>query len=511
MSDKTTDSEKKVKKPSFRVIIVASVIILISIISGICFYWGVASYYKEIRTNNLNRGISFIEKGEFSHAVSFLRRAHDQGDLDALAYLTWIECSRGNYAVALDYARLATKLQIPSAFEVMGDLSILGYGQAIGVDAAISFFEQGAALYGDDGPKELRGMIDRALPLAENITDYRKLVIKAMHFDDPKAFLRVGDMLFLGDGVGVNPSSAINNWQKAQVLGLNEANTRLAGAYFYGYGVNQDIKKAVDCYSKAATGGDAIAYYSLGLITLRNDNKNPENIKEASELFKRAMLLNYAPAASALALLEGGDLDKLNQIQLQSVVQWFKLAYTNHDETGSLFYALMLASGIGVEKDYDRALSIIYDGVKLGSIASSDILKTLSQGKDPKVLLKQAYSLSYNVLLGEISFFEGAPEASSIYHDDKEHGYELIYNLKDNVIAAKVGSNFPKIIKDISSYDVKGQLLITPMLARVFVQAMPSTGARVFSFDPVKPKPKTPITPLSYENGRDIEVPYNIQ
>ncbi|SPT68109.1 Putative beta-lactamase hcpC precursor [Anaerobiospirillum thomasii] len=511
MKRKLTRAEKealkKRRKARNKIIMSLGIISLTIGLGGMCIYWGVASYYKEIRNNNLKSGIASIEQGNLSRAVSFLKKSYDQGELDALAFLAWLECSRGNYEQALKYARVATTHNIASAYEVMGDLSLLGYGQATGVDAAISFFEQGAALDRQGRSSSLRGMLSRALPLVNNIDDFRRLMIKAVSLEEPRAYLLMGDMLFLGDGVGVNPTSAINNWQKAQILGVNEATTRLAGAYFHGYGVDQNLKKSLELYAKAAEKKDPIAYYSLGLITLRNDSASEINQNKAINMFKRAMNLKYAPAASALALLEGDNIDDFDNVTLQRVVKNFKFAYEHGDDTGALFYSLMLASGTGVKKDYDTALAIIYDANTMGSLAAADVLKALSANKDPKVLLKQAFTISHNVLLGNIIFFEGAPEASAVYHDGDEHGFELLHNLKGNMVAARVGSNFPEIIKDVSSYDVDGELLITPMVARILVQAMPSTGAKFFNYVPKTPSPLPPPTPQGFGEGRDFIIP----
>ncbi len=451
--------------------------------------YGSLNYFEQMRENTLNQALDAIHQRNYPLASLLLTQASEAGDLHALEYLAWLESCRGNYTKAANAAAEAAQKGSRNVLEIMGDLALLGYGRITGAVAAVSYFNQSVAgirSY-DERNRILSAMIERALPLARKRQDYLDLVLSGMDYNSPSCYLRLGDILFLGDGLDVNPVEAVGMWQLALDHGFNEAATRLAGAYWHGYAVEQDQKRALQLYQQAAAGGDPVAYYALALIALRDPRAqqlgSPER-QNALALLRKASALNYSPADVALGVFSLSADPYWHG--MERALFWFENAWQHGDSSGAILYALMQAAGRGVKPNRDGALVILYDESALGSETAAKVLEALSKKQDPNLILHQAVCLADRILQGQIEVSVGAAEAS-VYHDGKEHA-NVFYHSKE-----KSSLIDPKI------YQIDGHYLIVPSIGGVVVQSQPSTGARLFDFTGQKPTPLPPPKPSHYQ------------
>lgn len=366
-------------------IVIVFAIIVCAAVGSIIY--GTISYFEEMRANTLYAGLEAITQQNYSRASILLTQAGKAGDVRALAFLAWLEACRGNYDKALTAASEATAKGSKSALEVMGDLALLGVGPVTGAVAAVSYFNQqvdSQHLSYDNKNAALSELIDRALPLARKRTDYLDLVLSGMDYNSPSAYLHLGDILFLGDGLTVNTPEAVSMWQIAHERGVEQAATRLAGVYWHGYSVEPDRGQAYELYEEAANYGDPVANYSLGLIALREDGARPAGtaMRERAEFFfKEASHADYAPADVILGILCLRDDPKGTGID--RAVNWFADASKRGDTSGTILYALMQAAGVGCDKNMDAALVLLYDESALGSETASKVLEALSKGEEP--------------------------------------------------------------------------------------------------------------------------------
>ena len=452
--------------------------------------YGTISYFKEMRTNTLFAGLDAIAQQNYSLAAILLTQSGEAGDVRALEFLAWLEACRGNYDKSFTAASEASAKGSKSALEVMGDLALLGVGPVTGAVAAVSYFNQlvdSKHLSYDDKNAALSELLDRALPLARNRTDYLDLVLAGMDYNSPSAYLHLGDILFLGDGLTVNTTEAVSLWQIARERGIKQAATRLAGVYWHGYSVEPDRKQAYELYEEAANNGDPVANYSLGLIALRQDGARPAGtaMRERAEFFfKEASREDYAPADVILGILCLRDDPK--GTGLDRALNWFADASRRGDTSGTILYALMQAAGVGCEKNTDAALVLLYDESALGSEIAAKVLEALSKGEDPLLILEQALTLAERIMFGDIVIKEGAAEAQ-LYHDGKEHAVNY-YHKQGNINLID-----PKI------YQIDGKYLIVPSIGGVLMQSEPSTGARLFAFTGQNPRPQPPALPEGYK------------
>lgn len=478
-------------------------------VGGYSIYYGVVDYYETVSKKNITEALISIENGDYSRAQGFLHASYEQGDKKSLEYLTWLEISRGNYEKALIYARDATRFRLPSAYEVMGDLAILGYGNAKGVNAAISYFLQGVSLNEDPNAdkRQLVGdMIDRALPLCSTAEEELNLIHEGLKYNSKLSYLAMGDKLFLGEGTGINFETAIEMWNTALSLGVKDAKVRLAGCYFYGFGVKQNVEKAIQLYQEAADERIPEALYSLGLINLRLNPNNFDNIETAKEYFRQAAILKYPQGASALAILEMSDKRRSFYDNIEAAKEWFDISYKTGGEVGSIIYALTVAS-TGDQQSYDEAIAIIYDLSIAGSYSAKALINELAKRTDPRKILSQVIGVSYKLLTGEVAFSQTAPEVYALYHGtDPEALSKYINKDIDYKVVASLGNNFPQVVENPKTYTYDGNLLIIPGVDNVFVDLMPTTGAHRFMSHPPIPKPLPPKTPDYYNNGQPLNL-----
>ncbi|MFA7687392.1 MAG: tetratricopeptide repeat protein [Moheibacter sp.] len=107
---------------------------------------------------------------------------------------------------------------------------------------------------------------------------------KAINFrNSATAMNNIGNIYYMQK----NYSQAKYWFEKATLKGNGPGMHGLAYLYEYGYGVNQDINKAVELYVNASNAGHVDAMFNLGLMYL-NGKKVTANPTESRKWFKKA-------------------------------------------------------------------------------------------------------------------------------------------------------------------------------------------------------------------------------
>ena len=121
---------------------------------------------------------------------------------------------------------------------------------------------------GCDWAAKKRGMIDCPFcrtPSPENDAEKLALIQARVAKEDPEAILLLGKKYFFGGfGLQRDMRKGVELWTKAAELGSIDALYGLGDAYRRGNGVAQDDAKAVDFYKKAAMQGHVESRYNLG-------------------------------------------------------------------------------------------------------------------------------------------------------------------------------------------------------------------------------------------------------
>ena len=100
-----------------------------------------------------------------------------------------------------------------------------------------------------------------------------------------------------------NYTTAFKWFEKASILGWDQAQCQLANMYFYGKGTDKNLSKAVEWLTKAAIQEYEEAQYRLGLIYL-NGYSGEKNIEKAKEWLSKAAQQGNVDAYSSLEKLK---------------------------------------------------------------------------------------------------------------------------------------------------------------------------------------------------------------
>lgn len=504
----------------------------IGIFSGII--WAYTSHAEGARRELVENGIKALSYSDFRRAVSYLEKADKDDDPYAAEFLAWYAISAGNYEQAAKYAERAVLFRRHAAYEVLGDLALLGFGKAKGIVAAISYFEQGAIRIANDEaaaikagtlvtdkwfqgdpatmmPDDIRnratdlfsGMVYRALQIIPNSKDFVDFVLLANKKGAKNLELIMGDMFFVGNNkIASNAQSAVQYWQQAMDNGFDQAYVRLAGAYWHGYAVERDPQTAFDLYSSAAANHDPVAQYALGLIALRSNSTSTSNV--AVKFFSSAAAQGYGPASSALGVFAYTETNTPDS--LDRAVQWLKIAaLEQHDLSGRIIYDLMLMSGKGVPKSFSKGFD---DLISIANIypPAQKIIDLLQERVPAEQILDQVMVLANQVLRGHIAYKEGDPIFElEILDPTTLEPMERPFTFYQSVdkLAPTFKNHFGSLnftsVTDLNKVNINGKNILDPSLAQVIVQYAPSTGVVSFAADPRMPRPKAPKVPNGYE------------
>lgn len=540
---KKINERERLEKSRFRQRLVMAIIgflFLSAILSG--FSWLYINNAANERRAVAAEGIKAIAYSDFSRARAYLDAAIKEKELPALEFLSYLAISLGDYGTAVKNAERAVGYKLHSSYEILGDLAILGYGRAKGVDAAISYYEQGALQEASDDAAKFRegrgsltwysgdveGLtidkvreralelftdnVQRALPLFKDPSEHADFVLKAYKKGAKNLEMAMGDMMFIGnDRISSNAQAALEQWQKALDNGNDAAYVRLAGAYWHGYSVPRNPQNAIDLYTAASEKKDPVALYALALITLRSSAAAE---RMAARLFTQASELGYGPASTALGVFALTETDDPNAARIAG--QWLRVAAVDqNDLSGRILFDLMLMSGTGVGKEFSRGFDDLVKIAKVYQPAQS-ILNLLQKRVAPGEILRQALILSNQVLRGQIAYREGDPVADSEIKDpstgevlQRPFSYYKSVTTLDNSFKTQFGRlNFTPVTNLLDT-SIDGQPLLSEDLAKIIVQYAPSTGVSNIDAQPMMPRPRPPRIPSDY-NISDFVPPVSL-
>lgn len=160
--------------------------------------------------------------------------------------------------------------------------------------------------------KDYDTVINICTPLAEN--------------NNANALNLLGNCYFYGNGVKQDYKKAVEWYQKAADLGYAVAMRNLGNCYYNGNGVKQDYKKAVEWWQKAADLGDAAAMANLGNCYY-DGNGVKRNYKKAVELYQKAADLGEVFGMSGLGLCyhDGNGVKQ----DYEKALEWYQKSIDN--------------------------------------------------------------------------------------------------------------------------------------------------------------------------------------
>ncbi|MBR5640374.1 MAG: sel1 repeat family protein [Muribaculaceae bacterium] len=203
--------------------------------------------------------------------------------------------------------------------------------------------------------------------------DEQKMVYwyqKAADQDDPVALRGLYLCYAMGTGVEVDEDKALDYLTRAAETGLILAQHEL-GVYYYNEGMPEE---AFPWFVKAAEQGFARSQNELGL--LYQDGEGVEqDIEKAAYWFEKAAMQGHPGGMNNIAAIY------FNEGKYENAIPWLEMA-TKTEYVEALYnLAICYEKGYGVEKDIEKAKSLLQIAADKGDIYSAIYLKKLNEKK----------------------------------------------------------------------------------------------------------------------------------
>jgi len=161
-------------------------------------------------------------------------------------------------------------------------------------------------------------------------------------------FYNSTDNTFLGDNDSQDKS--FEEFAELAEQGDVDAQSILAGAYFFGEGVPKDDIKGLLMYRDAAKQGDVRAQYMLGVIFSMDDVRN---YKEALKWYAKAAEQNFASAQFQIGRMYSKGKGVLEDDE--KTIYWFKKAANQGHHDAQYHLANIYIKGQRVKRDLKQA------------------------------------------------------------------------------------------------------------------------------------------------------------
>ncbi len=241
---------------------------------------------------------------------------------------------------------------------------------------------------------------------------------RAADLGNNEAAQLVANCLIAGDGVKMNFEEAISYCVKAAHGGDSEAQVSLGNRYYYGDGLRNNYERAIYWYQEAAKQDNPIGLKNSADMFVEGVGCK-KDINKAIEYYRRAVALHYYDAALPLAVLYETGAKSIAK-NYEEAVKYYLIAYEeNEDEFAAMRYAALVAEGkgvpypeytkaakayeyaankgnleglkkageaylkgIGVNRDYERALRYYLDASKLGDEESAILVNLIRRSME---------------------------------------------------------------------------------------------------------------------------------
>ena len=127
---------------------------------------------------------------------------------------------------------------------------------------------------------------------------------KAANSGDSEAQHELGLAYFYGEGVKEDKKKAVELFQKSAEKGVVDAYYQLAAAYFDGEGTKKDLDKSLKWYKKAADSGHPEGEFGLAVIYALGECGVTKDLKKAKEWCNKAAAQGHEEAKEFLKELE---------------------------------------------------------------------------------------------------------------------------------------------------------------------------------------------------------------
>lgn len=199
---------------------------------------------------------------------------------------------------------------------------------------------------------------------------------------------------------------------------------RLGNCYAEGRGVEQDWKKAVECYEKAALQGNKEAQCKLGCCYADGSGVE-QNVKEAVRWFGKAAKQGFAEAQFWIGncYLEGVEVEQ----DFRKAVGWLERAANQEYAVATMMLAVCYLEGQGVVRNEERVANLLEKAVEQGIFTAKDyrgrsyLSEVDGSEKEFKEMLAQYKQLTHQESVEELlKLGDSYAEGRGVERNDKE-------------------------------------------------------------------------------------------
>ncbi len=226
--------------------------------------------------------------GDTPEGASWLRRATEHGSAQAPYLLSQSRAAGLSSAEALRHLELAAERHDPEAMSFLGTLKLrakelsaqTGVALEEDIDGGRKLLQLAAALGQAEAAQTLATFCAQGLAGTPDAEQIYRLYSLAAAQGEPHGMAGQGYCLLAGRGCTANAARGEALLRRGIDKGAQWGNQALASAYFNGFGVKPDLRRAVDALGEDAAMGSIHAYAIMaGITALGNEGTAPDPLR----------------------------------------------------------------------------------------------------------------------------------------------------------------------------------------------------------------------------------------
>ena len=337
-----------------------------------------------------------------------------------------------NSEEAFNHMKKAADLNLTEAFAFVGACYSIGKGIPIDHEKAFEYYKKADESNNPDASYLLGTFYDRGEGVEQNFEKAFTYFQKAANLNVPVAFNSLGLCYYNGKGIGQDFKKAFEYYQIAADLKVPEAIYNLGLCYHEGNGTEQDFEAAFSCMQAASESNNPLAWSFLGYYYGNGIGVDKDSAK-AFEFFKKASENNDATAMYNLGYYysKGDCIEK----DFFAALDYYEKAYQKGIEK-----ALINIGEIHIEqKEFGKAKEKFNEALKSAS---------------PEIVSYGKYGLGLLYLegLGVERDFEKAVE---LFEESGKGGYSFAYSKLGLIYSSESISGEEKNLNTAARYFLK--------------------------------------------------------
>jgi len=370
-------------------------------------------------------GNQYLSQHDYSAALTWYRKAADQGNATAQAKVGWLYENgfgvKQDYAEALNWYRKAADQGNAAAQNNIGWFYQNGFGVKQDYGVAVDCFRRAADQGNTKAEVNLGLLYENGTGVARDYAEALRLYLAAANQGDAVAQNNTGVLYEKGLGVEKDYRVAMAWYYRAADQGSALAQDNLGLLYRNGLGVPQDYGKAASWFRKAAEGGNAKAQVSLAWLYANGLGVGLDH-SEAMAWYRKAADQGYADGQNGIGwLYENGFGVKKDYAE---AMNWYQKSADQNDADAENHIGWFYQNGWGVKQDYAEAMSWYQKAAAQGHVrakANIELLSKIESQSAPGTSQKDGASSGKS---GAVFMVGGIKAPHSIYSPDPEYSEE---------------------------------------------------------------------------------------